>query len=485
MNAAIFRSATQVSAVFAFYLACTMLLPALVDLWKGNDDWEVFAFSAFLVGVPAALIAVATRGTAPRVSVRYAIITVNMLWLTFAVAGMVPLMLSSAGLDLADAFFESVSGITTTGSTVMSGLDTMAPGILLWRALLQWFGGIGVIALGLFILPYLRIGSTSMFRIESSDRSENPFARFRTYARWMIAIYVSCTLACALLYQQFGMAGFDAVCHAMATVSTGGFGTKDTSFIGYQDLGIQWTAIVFMLLGATPFTALILLAMKASIRQADLSQVRFMIAACGVLTIALAVHMHLTGRMAFGDGLTAAAFNIVSLTTTTGFASADYLQWGGFAGSVFLLTTVLGGCSGSTSGGIKAYRWLIAFRMIRRSLETLVHPHAVGSVRWGHAPVEEQMQQVTVLFFTTYFLILLVGTMALTALGMDLMGGFSATLTALGNVGPGLTAEIGPVGNFAGVSDPAKLLLAFLMLLGRLELFAVLVVVSPRFWTSA
>ncbi|MEO0920660.1 MAG: potassium transporter TrkG, partial [Pseudomonadota bacterium] len=263
MNGTMVRNAVHISAIFAFYLATMMLIPGLVDLYYQNPDWQVFALSSAIVGAIAALLAVATRSGPPVVSTRFTFLLVNMLWVTFAVAATLPFYFSELEISLADAFFEAVSGATASGSTVLSGLDTMPPGILLWRSMLQWIGGLGVIVLGLFILPFLRIGGSSFFKIESSDRYDRPFARFSTYATSVLGIYSALTILCAILYARAGMSGFDAINHAMTTMATGGFSTHDRSMGFFNNPTIHWIAIVFMLIAALPFTALIVLALRS------------------------------------------------------------------------------------------------------------------------------------------------------------------------------------------------------------------------------
>ncbi|MDF2373832.1 MAG: TrkH family potassium uptake protein [Rhizobiaceae bacterium] len=482
MNAGIVRASLNICAIFAFYLAAAMLIPSAVDFAMNNPDWKVFGLSALLIGTISALVAVASRGSQPTNSTRFTFLLVNMLWLTFALVGSVPFMESTMQMSFADAFFESMSGITTTGATVLTGLDTMPPGLLLWRSILQWVGGFGVIALGLFILPFLKVSGSGVFRVESSDRNERPFARFSTYAFNMLLIYVALTLLCAVLYFVAGMSGFDAFNHSMTTVSTGGFSTHDASFGFFQQQSIQWIGIVFMLLGAMPFTTLILIGLKGRFNIFADHQVPVMLAMVTVLALAMAIQVDLAGIVDIQEGFTKAVFTIVSLVTTTGYANTDYIQWGGFAMSLVMLATVVGGCSGSTSGGIKAYRWIIGYKMIRRALDLFIYPNAVKNVRTGMVSVPERIQIVTLLFFTAYFFLIGVGTVALTLAGMDLFGGFSATLTALSNVGPGMTEEIGPAGTFTNLTDGAKWVMAALMLLGRLEIFAVLVMFSPALW---
>ncbi|MCI5073839.1 TrkH family potassium uptake protein [Oricola sp.] len=476
------RAAIHVSAVFATWLAALMLIPALTDLYFGNPDWLVFAISSAVIVTLSTIIAAATRGIRPAYSTRFAFLLVNMLWLTFAVAGAVPFIESSLQMSWADAFFESMSGITTTGSTVISGLDGLPPGLLLWRSILQWVGGLGVIALGLFILPYLKISGSSVFRLESSDRYDRPFSRMSTFATSIIGIYIASTIVCAMLYKLTGMTVFDAVNHAMTTLSTGGYSTHDASFGYFPNLSTQWVAIVFMLVGATPFTALIVLMLKGRLDMFRDNQVVIMLAYTLGLAIILAVYLDLTHAEELALGFEHAVFNIVSLVTTTGYANFDYLQWGPFAIALVFMATFLGGCSGSTSGGVKAYRWIALYGILRRALDRFIYPSAVASVRSGRDSVDEQTLGVILLFFTAFILLWSLLSVALTLTGTDFLTSLSGILTALANVGPGLGSIIGPAGNFGPLPDSAKWILSFAMLLGRLEIFTVLVLLSPAFW---
>ncbi|QKV17714.1 TrkH family potassium uptake protein [Oricola thermophila] len=476
------RAAIHVCAVFATWLAALMLVPALADLYYGSPDWIVFAVSSAAIAALAVIVAAATRGIRPAYSTRFAFMLVNLLWLTFAVAGAVPFVESSLQLSVADAFFESMSGITTTGSTVIQGLDDLPPGLLLWRSILQWVGGLGVIALGLFVLPYLKIGGSSVIRLESSDRYERPFSRLSTFAASILGIYLASTLICALLYAMTGMTGFDAVNHAMTTVSTGGFSTHDDSFAHFPGLATQWVAIVFMLIGATPFTALVVLTLRGRVDLFRDNQVVVMLAYSLGLSALVAVYLDVTRTEDLAPGLEHAVFNIVSLITTTGFANYDYLQWGPFAIALVFMATFMGGCSGSTAGGVKTYRWIALYGIMRRALDRFVYPNAVASVRSGRDTVDEETLDIVLLFFTAFILVWSLLTVALTLAGTDFLTALSGALTALANVGPGLGPVIGPAGNFAPLTDAAKWLLSFAMLLGRLEIFTVLVLLSPAFW---
>jgi trk system potassium uptake protein TrkH len=472
-----------VAAVFAIYLSLAMLIPAAADLYMGNPDWRAFAFSALFLGGFALAVGLATHGRAPPVTTRFGFLLVNLLWLTLAIAGAVPFVASSLSMGPADAFFESVSGITTTGSTVINGLDHAPPGLLLWRSLLNLIGGLGVIAVGLFLLPFLNVGGVSYFRIESSDIEDRPFERFQTYMISLIGIYTGLVFLCGVLYAAAGMTGFDALNHAMATLATGGFSTHDTSFVRYSDRpAILWIATVFMVLGSLPFSVMILVAVRGSWDAIRDPQIRVFAGYCVALALAVAIYLRLSTDRSFSDALTQAAFNLTSIVTTTGFASDDYTQWGAFAVACIFVATFLGGCSGSTTGAIKAYRFLILFKLMANGVHRLIYPHRVLSVRYGGRNVDADMQRAVVLFISSFFVIWALGTVVLGATGLDFVTATTGALTALTNVGPGLGPIIGPVGNFSSLPDSSKWILAFLMLLGRLEILSMLVLFAPAFW---
>jgi trk system potassium uptake protein TrkH len=460
-----------------------MLIPAAVDLYYGHRDWQVFAFSAMFTGGLGLAVAMATQGRPPQFSTRFGFLVVNLLWLTTCIVGAVPLYASSLDVSLAGAFFESVSGITTTGGSVLTGLDTMAPGILMWRALLNWMGGLGVIAFGVFVLPMLNIGGVSYFRIESSSTDDRPFARFSTYTYAMIAIYAAFTGLCAFLYAAGGMTGFNAVTHAMSTLATGGFANHDNSFGYYADNPlILWTGTVFMAIGALPFTILILFIARGRLDALGDPQIKVFLAYLAGFTLAVAIYMRVQFDVPFFDALTHSAFNFTSVITTTGFASDNYNAWGPFAVTCIFVATFLGGCSGSTTGGIKAYRFLILFEMLYNGLRRLIYPNTVLSVRYGDRVVDDTQQRAVVLFVAAFFMLWLILSILVSATGVDIVTAITGVLSSLTNVGPGLGDIIGPVGNYAPLPDSAKWLLALAMLLGRLEILAVLVIFTPVFW---
>ena len=483
VNRAALRAAIHVASIFAIYLSVAMLIPAAVDLYAGHDDWQVFTFSALFTGGLATAVALATQGRPPPVTTRFGFLLVNLLWVTMALAGAVPFLASSFDLSASDAFFESVSGITTTGATVISGLDNAPPGLLLWRSLLSFMGGLGVIALGLFLLPFLNIGGVSYFKIESSDIEDRPFERFRTFTMSLLAIYTVLVTLCAVAYATSGMTPFNAINHAMTTVATGGFSTHDTSFVRYaHNPAILWIGIVFMFIGSLPFSIMILFLVRGRLDALRDPQIRVFAGYCIVFSVSVAIYLRIKLDVPFFEALTHSTFNLMSIITTTGLASDDYGLWGPFAVACIFVAMFLGGCSGSTTGGIKAYRFLVLFELVANGLRRLVYPSTVLPVRYGDRTVDDDMQRAVVLFIASFFVMWAIGTILLGATGLDLVTATTGALTSITNVGPGLGPIIGPVGNFASLPDPAKWICAILMLLGRLEILAVLVIFTPTFW---
>jgi trk system potassium uptake protein len=483
LHSAAVRAAIHVSAVFAIYMSAAMLIPAAVDLYYDNRDWQVFAFSAFLMGGFALAVALATHGRAPPVSPRFGFLLVNLLWFTMSLAGAVPFYASSVELSLADAIFEGVSAVTTTGGTVIVGLDQLPPGLQLWRSLLQWMGGLGVIALGLFLLPYLNIGGVSYIKIGTTDIEDRPFERLSTFTIGMFGVYVALTVICAISYAAAGMTGFDALNHAFTTISTGGFSTHDASMGFYADRpAVLWIGTIFMFIGALPFSVLIILSLRGRFDALRDPQIRVFASYTIVIALAVSVYLRVSDGMSFFDALTHGTFNMVSLVTTTGYASDDYGSWGPFAVACAFVATFLGGCSGSTSGGIKAYRFLILFELMANGVRRLVYPNTIQPVRYGDRAVDDDMQRAVVLYIASFLVVWVITIVLLSATGLDLLTAIAGSLTSLTNVGPGLGEFIGPAGTFAPLPDSAKLILSLAMLLGRLEILSVLVIFSPTFW---
>lgn len=463
-------------------IALFMLLPAGADLIAGNSDWSVFAATALVLGAIGALISAALEGQQFQFRPRETFLFVNAAWLVFSFAGAIPFYASGIGLTYAEAFFETASGLTTTGSTVITGLDTQPPGILLWRSLLQWIGGIGIVVIGIWLLPGLRIGGSQLFAIESSEKMNKPYGRVEPFVARLLMLYMTLSLFCALAYFLAGMSAFDAINYMMGTVSTGGFATSDNSMAKYPSNHMLWIGITFMMLSGMPFLYLIRVAEMRD--NPHRGQVRFFIGLTAA--ISFLVFLSINGKV---DGdpftlLTRVTFNIVSVITTTGFAAGDYLLWGNFAIAVFFFTTFIGGCSGSTSGGFKIFRIQILLSGIRAMLKRAAHPNRVIEPRYAGTPVAPGVLEGVLVFSVLYTATFAGFAFIYMMLGLDLETALSASITAQANVGPGIGPIIGPAGTFASLPDSVTWLLAFQMILGRLELIGGLLVFSPYFWSQ-
>jgi len=458
-----------------------MLVTAVVDANVGNPDWHVFLASTVItVAFGGALIFSNAGQGATRLTVRQAFLMTSLSWIAVSAFGAIPFL--GLGLTYTDALFESISGLTTTGSTVLTGLDTLPPGVLFWRSLLQWVGGVGIILMAIIILPFLRIGGMQLFQTESSERSEKVTARPLQLAGWIASIYALLTFLCILAYAFGGMSMFDAICHAMTTLSTGGFSTHDASFSYFQSGWLQWSGTIFMVAGGMPFVAFIRFARGDFRALLTDVQVRALVSFLGISAVLMAAWHSMTYASDFFDSLRLTAFNLTSIVTTTGFASTDYATWGPLAVAVIFIFTFVGGCTGSTAGGIKVYRFQILWLMVRTYLLRLVSPNRVVLVTYSQRRVSQEVISAVLAFIAMYFGTVAVGTIALGAMGLDLVTAVSAMATAISNVGPGLGDIIGPSGNFATLPDGAKWVLSAAMLLGRLEIFTVLVLLDPHFW---
>jgi trk system potassium uptake protein TrkH len=472
----------HVISLFVTALGLLMLVPAVVDAVSDHPDWQVFTISAATVSFFGLALGIATRGPLFRLSVHQGFLLTTGLWLAAALVGAVPLMYSEFNLDLADAFFESMSGLTTTGSTVITGLDAAPPGILLWRAMLQAIGGIGFIVVGLAILPMLRVGGMQLFRLESSEKSDKAVPQARHFALLLLGIYAALTFACAIALRASGMDWLEATTHAMSTLSTGGFSTSDASVGHFGSPAIEWIITLFMLAGSLPFILYLrFLQGRPQAIFAD-EQARGYLRFLVVVSVGLAIWLMATRPVGPLEALRLAAFNVVSVVTTTGFASTDYSTWGNFAVCVFFLLTFVGGCTGSTSGGLKAFRFDILYVALRGYLHRLIYPHSAIAPTYNGRAVGDDIFSGVLLFMGVYLISVAGVALVLSLLGLDLITSVSGAATAIGNVGPGLGPVIGPAGNFAPLPDAAKWVLAFAMLLGRLEFFTILALCTRSFW---
>jgi trk system potassium uptake protein TrkH len=479
-----FRPILFILGQLLLVLAAAMILPALADLFAHNPDWEVFAFSAGITGYVGLLMVLGNRGGSMSLNREQAFMLTLGGWVAMSGFGAVPFLFIGDGLSYTDAFFESVSGLTTTGSTVLTGLDIMPPGILLWRGLLQWLGGLGIIAMAIAVLPYLRVGGMQLFRMESSDRSEKFLPRANELARGIAFVYLGLSGICMAAYWAAGMRPFDALVHAMTTISTGGYANFDASFGHFGRPVIEWIAVVFMILGGLPFV-LYVRALRGDGRALwHDQQVRGFLLMLAFVIAGTSLWLWSTGDLPIWEALRLVAFNVVSIVTTTGYASTNYETWNQGMPVLFLLLTFIGGCTGSTSGGIKAFRIQIMRLMIERNIIRLIYPHAVVPLRFDGRKVSDDVVVSVAAFLFVMVSTVAALTLALGAFGLDFLTSLSAAATAVCNVGPGLGEIVGPAGNFSTLPDAAKWLLTLGMLLGRLEFFTLLVMILPRFWRN-
>ncbi|MBW7849501.1 MAG: TrkH family potassium uptake protein [Rhodospirillales bacterium] len=463
-------------------LAIAMMLPAWVDALYGDPDWKVFAASAAVSLFIGVALVLSNRAGSLEPSVRQVFLLTTVGWLAIAAFAALPFAFSNLELSFTDAFFEAMSGITTTGSTVITDFETVPRGILLWRAVLQWLGGIGTIIMAVAVLPVLKIGGMQMFRIEGLERSERVMPRAAQYTSVITIIYIGLTAALALALWQAGMGGFDAVTHAMTTISTGGFSNSADSIAHFRSAAIEGIVLVGMILGGMPFL-LFVLAARGQVRPVlrD-SQIHWYLAILLAATIAVWLWLWSNGEFAPLEALRHGAFMVVSMMTGTGFFTTDFSNWTGLPLTVLFFLTLIGGCAGSTSGGVKVFRIQILFANARVQTQRLLGPHAVLIPYYNRKAINDTVAESVMGFLLVYALTFAVLAMGLAMLGLDFMTAASGAASAIANVGPGLGQAIGPAGDYAAVPDAAKWLLAGGMLLGRLEMFLVLVLFAPTFW---
>lgn len=471
-----------VNGLLLCLLAMLMILPALVDLAFDNPDTMVFATSALATFTIGALMVVANRtDRVPQGRTLFYFLTVS-IWLIVSIFASVPLALSSLRIGLVDVYFETVSGLTTTGSTVLTGLDRLPPGLLLWRSLTQWFGGIGIVAMAMVVLPTLRIGGMQLFRTESSDISGKILPRARQIATVMAVVYVSLTLVGAIALHLAGMSAFDAINHALTTLSTGGFSTHDASIGAYDSVAIEAVTILFMAIGAMPLVFFARIVIQPRAQSFRDEQVRGLLATLAAAILLVTLWNVLARGVPLADALRDSAFSVTSILTGTGYATVDFSAWGSFAAGIFFFLFFIGGCAGSTAGGVKIFRWQIMLRAVMNQLRATLSPNRIVILRYRGQAVDPPMRHSVSTFFFLYFLTYAGLSLAVMATGLDFISAASAVAQAMGNVGPGLGPVVGPGTTYADVSDPVKLLLTLAMLLGRLELVTIYVILMRDFW---
>ncbi|MCY1406571.1 Trk system potassium uptake protein TrkI [compost metagenome] len=468
--------------IFLITLAFSMIIPIITLLSMGTPEGLSDFLWPTLITVGCGL-AMVLPGYPQNVQLRprdmYMLTTSS--WVVVCMFAALP-MVFIHHISYTDAFFETMSGITTTGSTVLSGLDNASPALLIWRSMLHWLGGIGFIGMAVAVLPLLRVGGMRLFQTESSDWSEKVMPRSHMVAKYILCIYVGLTLLGFLAFWIAGMTPFEAINHSMASISTGGFSTSDSSLAHWPQPSVHWVAVVLMLLGSLPFTLYVAFLRghrKALLRD---QQVRGFLGFLLITCLAFATWLWLHSEHAWLDALRIVTVNVVSVVTTTGFALGDYSQWGGFAVLMFFYLTFVGGCSGSTAGGLKIFRFQVAYVMLKANMQQMIHPRAVIKQQYNNHTIDEDI--VRSLVTLSFFFTITIGVIALglALIGLDWITALTGAATAVCNVGPGLGPIIGPAGNFASLPDSAKWLLSVGMLLGRLEIITIFVLLTPAFW---
>ena len=485
-----FRPVVLVTGALVAALGVMMLAPILADLLAETEeyrkDWTAFATSAIICIFVGGGAAAASWGVIESISVRQGFLLTAVSWVSLAAFAALPLSLGDLELSYTDAFFEAMSGITTTGSTVVSGLDYAAPGALLWRSMLQWIGGVGIIIMAFAVLPALRIGGMQIFKSEAWETSEKFVANAAQYSIALTGIYLFFTLLCFIMLWAFGMPAFDAFNHAMTTVATGGFSTKDASlgaFLSTGDAPLDLIVVVFMIVGSLPFGLFMIAVMRGDVsRLISDSQVQFFFVVLASLIGIMLWYVYARFEIDLFTAFRLATFNVVSILTGTGFATTDYGSWGPFAVGFFFCIMFIGGCAGSTSCGLKIFRFQVALAALKVYARRLAHPNGVIVAHYNGQPLSNDVFVSVLSFFFVYFASFAVLAALLSAFALDPLTAISAAGTAIANVGPGLGEVIGPAGNFAALPDGAKWLMSAGMLFGRLEFFTLLVLFSPSFW---
>ncbi|MEO1016824.1 MAG: TrkH family potassium uptake protein [Pseudomonadota bacterium] len=471
--------------VLLVILALFMTPPLVADLVSGHGDWQVFLLSAGATAFTGVALVLMNQGRGSiELNTRQGFMLTALAWLVTSIFAALPLALSELNLSTAGAFFEAMSGLTTTGSTVIEGLDNAPPGILLWRGILQWLGGIGIIVMGVAILPILSVGGMQLVRTESSDLSDKILPRAAQIASAIGVIYLAFTVACGSLYWMAGMTVFEATVHAMTTIATGGFSTSDASIGVFDSAAIEWIAISFMIVGGVPFV-LYIQATQGDMRPLSRDvQVRWFLSIILLATLGLAAWILWTGQPASHGTIRVPHITTDTVITGTGYVSTVFGIWGSFPVALLFFLLCVGGCTGSTTGGIKVFRFNVLYEVASVQVHRLLQPNGVFRAFYNNRPIADTAAISVMAFFFVFSLSFAVLVLLLSFMGIDYLTAMSAAITSLANVGPGLGEIVGPAQNFAELPEGAKWVLAFGMLLGRLELFTVLVLLTPAFWRA-
>ena len=417
-----------------------------------------------------------------KLNLQQAFLLTALSWLSIAIFGSLPFIFSDLELSITDSFFESMSGITTTGSTIILNLQEAPRSILLWRAMLQWLGGIGIIVMAITLMPIMNVGGMQLFKISSNDSSEKLLPKSKEVALRLIYVYLTLTTFCALTYRIFGMSIFDSITHSMTTIATGGFSNYNESIGHFNSISIEISSMIFIILGSLPFIAYIkFLNGDKKIFFLD-TQIKSFIKIIIFSVILLSLYMlFYTSNFSFIN-LRPIFFNVISILTGTGYVTGEFDVWGSFPLVFFLMLMFIGGCAGSTTCGIKIFRIQILYVFVVNQLKKIIYPKGIFLIKYDKNTIDDKFMASIISFIFLYLVIFFLLTALLTLSGLDFVTSISGAATSISNVGPGLGSTIGPSGNFANLPEFSKWILSFGMILGRLELFAILVLFLPSFW---
>lgn len=478
------RPVAHVIGLVIVALGGAMLFPMILDLSAGDPNWAAFLKAGMICLVAGGATALATANSlAGGLTLQQIFLLTVMTWVAACFFGALPLVLGAPGLDWTEAIFEATSGLTTTGATMIVGLDDLPLGANLWRGMLHWLGGLGIVIVAMLFLPVMKVGGMQFFRSEGFDTLGKILPRALDISSALVQIYVVLTLACAATYAALGMSGFDAVVHALSTVSTGGFSTSDQSFGKFVG-PLEYAAVVFMLAGSLPFIRFIQLWQGEWVPMWKDRQVRAYLRWNAYAVAAIVVYEMGSNDFAFWAVLREASFNVVSVFSGTGFTSTDLSLWGPFPFAILFITGLIGGCTSSTGCSVKVFRYLILFEAVKLQLRRLYEPNAVNALRYDGRAVGDDVLNAVISFFTLFMLTFGLLAVALGLAGLEFKTAVTAAWTAIANVGPAFGPEVHPTGALLAFPDAAKWIMILGMLIGRLELMAVYVILMPRFWRT-
>ena len=467
--------------ILQIILGIFMLIPIIAQFFYNEID-SSFLSASIVTIIFGTLFFLSNLDHDKKLNLQQAFLVTALSWLSIAIFSSLPFIFSNTNFSITNAFFESMSGITTTGSTIISNLESMPKGILLWRAILQWLGGIGIIVMAITLMPIMNVGGMQLFKISNNDSSEKILPKSKEIALRLIFIYLILTLFCAISYKILGMNIFDSLTHAMTTIATGGFSNYNDSIGFFNSISIEISAMIFIILGSLPFIVYIkFLNGNKKIFLNDI-QIRTFIKIILISIVLLAIYLAFSQSNSFN--LRSIFFNVISILTGTGYVNAQFDSWGGFPIVLFLLLMFIGGCAGSTTCGIKIFRIQILYSFISNQLKKIIYPKGVFILKYDQNPVDNKFISSVISFIYLYFMIFFAITALLSLTGLDFITAISGAATSISNVGPGLGSIIGPNGNFSSLPDISKWILTLGMILGRLELFAILVLFLPSFWRN-